>query len=425
MGRMPYRIAVANDVERPLSVSELTALVKGLLEDSLPSVLVEGEISNCRPASSGHLYFTLKDRGAMLQAVMFRYRSRDLGFEPADGKLVRARGPITVYAARGQYQMIVERLERAGEGDILAMLEERKRRLAKEGLFDDSRKRPLPRFPSRVAVVTSPTGAAIRDIVNVLRRRNAGLGVVVLPAAVQGEGAAAQIAEQIETANRLSLSDVIIVGRGGGSLEDLLPFSDEAVVMAIAASRIPVISAVGHEIDWALSDFAADLRAPTPSAAAELVSESRAALKAEVTQLAAELETAVRSRLDRARFLVERFEPSAVEARLMRVMMPSAHRLDDAREELARGMSAAIELRARRLELASRDLAAMSPEAVLARGFAVVRRAPGATSVGAAAGEVGGRGAAIRDAAEIAPGEELDITFARGKARASTLEVRT
>jgi exodeoxyribonuclease VII large subunit len=405
---------VNSDLERPLSVSEITAVVKELLEGSLPSVLVEGEVSNCRPASSGHLYFTLKDRGAMLQAVMFRYRSRDLGFEPADGKLVRARGPITVYAARGQYQMIVERLERAGEGDILAMLEERKRALAAEGLFDESRKQPLPRFPSRVAVVTSPTGAAIRDIVNVLRRRNAGLGVVVLPAAVQGEGAAAQIASQIATANRLSLGDVIIVGRGGGSLEDLLPFSDEAVVRAIAASRLPVISAVGHEIDWALSDFAADLRAPTPSAAAELVSESRATLKREIEQFAIAIETAVRSRLDRARLLVGRFEPSAVEARLMRLVMPSAHRLDDAREDLARRMSAAMDLRARRLELASRDLAATSPEAVLARGYAVVRRAAGAT--------VGGR--AVRDSSEIAVGDELDIAFARGGTRVTTLEVR-
>jgi exodeoxyribonuclease VII large subunit len=401
------------DKGRPLSVSEITALVKELLEGSLPSVLVEGEISNCRPASSGHIYFTLKDRGAMLQAVMFRYRTRGLGFEPADGTLVRARGSITVYAARGQYQLLVEGMERAGEGDILAMLEERKRRLASEGLFDDERKRALPRFPTRVAVVTSPTGAAIRDIVNVLRRRNAGLGIVVLPAAVQGEEAASQIAGQIETANRLSLGDVLIVGRGGGSLEDLLPFSDEAVVRAIASSRIPVISAVGHEIDWALSDFAADLRAPTPSAAAELVSESRSALEAEVAQLAAELETALRSRLERTRFILERFEPSAVEDRLMRVVLPFAHRLDDARDELAAAMSAAMEARSRRLEIASRELAAMSPEAVLARGFAVVRRADGT---------LGGK--AIREAAELSAGEELDIRFARGGALAKTLEVR-
>jgi exodeoxyribonuclease VII large subunit len=430
---LPYRIAVTKAQDRPLSVSELTALVKELLEGSLPPLVVEGEISNCRPASSGHLYFTLKDRGAMLQAVMFRYRTRGMGFEPADGMLVRARGSVTVYAARGQYQLLVEGMERAGEGDILAMLEERKRRLAAEGLFDDERKKSLPRFPSRIAVVTSPTGAAIRDILNVLGRRNAGLGVAVLPAAVQGEEAAAQIAAQIETANRLKLGDVIIVGRGGGSLEDLLPFSDELVVRAIAASRIPVISAVGHEIDWALSDFAADLRAPTPSAAAELVSESREALAREVGQFAAEIETAIRSRLDRARLLLERFESSAVEARLQRVLMPSARRLDEARDELASAMSGAIELRSRRLELATRELEAMSPAAVLARGFAVVRPARAAGTGGssasgraaaAAAQAAAAQAAAIRDASMLGPGDRLDITFSRGTAAAEVLEVK-
>jgi exodeoxyribonuclease VII large subunit len=398
------------DQDRPLSVSALTALVKDLIEGSLPPLLVEGEVSNCRPASSGHLYFTLKDRSSMLQAVMFRYKARNMGFDPVDGMLVRARGSITVYAARGQYQMIVERLERTGEGDILAMLEERKRRLEAEGLFDDSRKRALPRFPSRVAVVTSPTGAAVRDIINVLARRNSGLNVVVLPAAVQGEEAAAQIARQIEASNRLSLGDVIIVGRGGGSLEDLLPFSDELVVRAIAASRIPVISAVGHEIDWALSDYAADLRAPTPSAAAELVSESRSALEREIGQFAAELATAMRSRLDRARLLLARFEPSAVEARLMRIFMPAARRLDDARDELSRGMGERVERLSRRLELAGRDLEAASPAAVLARGYSVVRLE-------------GGTGAALRDSSSIGPGSKLEISFARGKALAETLEV--
>jgi exodeoxyribonuclease VII large subunit len=393
---------------RPLSVSELTSLVKELLEGSLPPVTVEGEISNCRPASSGHLYFTLKDRGAMLQAVMFRYRTRGLGFEPADGMLVRARGSVTVYAARGQYQLLVEGMERAGTGDILAMLEERKRALAAEGLFDEERKKALPRFPSRIAVVTSPTGAAIRDILNILRRRNAGLDVVILPAAVQGEEAAGQIAGQIQTANRLKLGDVIIVGRGGGSIEDLLPFSDELVVRAIAESAIPVISAVGHEIDWALSDFAADLRAPTPSAAAELVSESRVALLREISQFKTELETAMRSRLDRARLLVQRFEPSAVEARLQRLIMPFARRLDDARDELVSGIKALLEDRSRRVELASRELLAASPEAVLARGFSVVRSA---------------EGRALRDSSSLRPGDRLEISFSRGSAAAEVLEV--
>ncbi|HRY55607.1 MAG TPA: exodeoxyribonuclease VII large subunit [Spirochaetia bacterium] len=400
--------------DRALNVTELTNMVKDLLEGTFPSVSVEGEITNCRPASSGHLYFALKDRSSMIQAVMFRYRTRALGFEPADGMLVRARGAVTVYAARGQYQLLVERMSIAGEGDLLAMLEERKRRLAAEGLFDEARKPPLPRFPERVAVITSPTGAAIRDILNVLGRRNSGIDVLVLPAAVQGEAAPAELVARLRQANRWGLGDVIILGRGGGSIEDLLAFSDEALVRAVAESRIPVISAVGHEIDWALSDFAASLRAPTPSAAAELVSESREALAAEAAHLASGLEAAMRGRLDRARLALGRFDPEAIESRFMRALLPATRRFDEAREELARGMREAMGEAARRLELASRELEAMSPEAVLARGFAVVRPALG----GAAGGD------AIRDAASLAAGQEVEIRFARGGAAARVEEVR-
>jgi len=420
------------------SVSELTGLVKDTLEGGFPAVLVEGEITNCRPASSGHLYFSLKDRQAMLQAVMFRYRTRGLGFEPADGVLVRARGAITVYAARGQYQLLCEGLERAGQGDLLAMLEERKRRLAAEGLFDESRKRALPRFPRRVAVVTSPTGAAVRDIINVLRRRNSGLALRVLPAAVQGEAAPREIAAQIERANRYDLGDILIVGRGGGSLEDLLAFSDEAVVRAVAASRIPVISAVGHEIDWALSDFAADLRAPTPSAAAELVSESREALAREVAQLSGELATAMRSRLDRARLLLGRFEPAAVEGRFMKLLHPRIRRLDEARDELAGRMRELAVGARHRLELARGALEASSPEAVLARGYAVVRLAsPSAVEAARTAADAGAgvarpgggsarpaEGPALRSSEGLKAGDLLDIRFSTGGARARTEEVR-
>lgn len=405
--------------EHVFAVSEITNLVKDLLEGTFPSVIVEGEITNCRPASSGHLYFSLKDRSAMIQAVMFRYRSRALGFEPADGMLVRARGSVTVYAARGQYQILVEKLSLAGSGDILAMLEERKRRLAAEGLFDEDRKPPLPRFPERVAVITSPTGAAIRDILNILGRRNAGIDVLVLPAAVQGEEAPAQLVARVRQANRWKLGDVIILGRGGGSLEDLLAFSDESVVRAVAESRIPVISAVGHEIDWALTDFAASLRAPTPSAAAELVSESRDALADEAAHLATELEASIRSRIDRARIALGRFDPEAIEGRFMRALLPAVRRFDDAREDLARGMGDALAERRRRLELASRDLAAMSPDAVMARGFAVVRRVSGA----AGGRSLASSGPAIRDAADLALGEDVDIRFSRGGVTARVLEV--
>lgn len=400
-------------------MTELTGLVKEILEGSFPRVLVEGEISNCRPASSGHLYFNLKDRTSMIQAVMFRYRTRGMGFEPADGMLVRATGAVTVYAARGQYQILVERMERAGEGELLAMLEERKRRLAAEGLFDAERKRPLPRFPERVAVITSPTGAAVRDILNILGRRNAGMRVTILPAAVQGEAAPAELVRQLRTANLHRLGDVIILGRGGGSLEDLLAFSDEELVREVAASRIPVISAVGHEIDWALTDFAADLRAPTPSAAAELVCESREALGAEVAQRRAELETSIRSRLDRARASLGRFQPEAVEGRFMRILLPVLRRFDDAKEDLVRGIRDALGGSRHRLELARLGLESASPEAILARGYAIVRRA---SPQEAAAGGAGGHDAvlapAVRDAAELEPGAGVHIQFSRGKARA-------
>ncbi|MDR2662034.1 MAG: exodeoxyribonuclease VII large subunit, partial [Treponema sp.] len=250
------------------TVSELTGLIQANLENAFPQVLVEGELSNCRPSSTGHLYFSLKDPGAKIDGVMFKNRLAFLGFEPRDGMLLRVRGRISVYPQRGNYQLVCEDMELAGAGNILAMLENRKRALAAEGLFDPERKKPIPRFPETVGVVSSPTGAAVQDILNILKRRAEGIRVIILPAPVQGVDAAPIIARRIEQANRWNLAEVLIVGRGGGSLEDLLPFSEEAVVRAVAESEIPVISAVGHEIDNALSDLAADLRAPTPSAAA-------------------------------------------------------------------------------------------------------------------------------------------------------------
>ncbi len=392
-----------------LSVSDLTGIVKSLLEESFPDVLVEGEISNWRPASSGHAYFTLKDAGAQLQAVMFRGRAARLAFRPKDGLLVRARGAVGVYAARGQYQMVVESMEPAGSGDILAMLEERKRRLAAEGLFDADRKPPLPDFPSRVAVITSPTGAAVRDILSVLRRRNAALGVVILPAAVQGDEAPAAIVRQLRAANAYGLGDVIILTRGGGSLEDLLAFSDEAVVRAVAASAIPVISAVGHEIDWSLSDYAASLRAPTPSAAAELVSESASALEGRVETAADTLALSMRARLERARLLVESFSAETLELRLERALQPARQRFDDALEAMERGMAESLAAARRRLSSASALLEAASPGAVLARGYAVVRRAES--------------GAVVRNASSLARGDRLAISFAEGRALSDIVEV--
>src|SRR6516162_870563 len=253
------------------SVSELTERLKGLLETQFPDVWVAGEISNLRPATSGHLYFTLKDANAQLRAVCFRNQARYLKFKPQDGVAVIARGRLSVYEARGEYQLIVEFLEPAGLGALQLAFEQLKSKLSAEGLLALQRKRALPLLPRTVGIVTSPTGAVIRDMLRVLRRRFRNLNVVLYPVRVQGEGAAEEILEGIECLNRRPGLEVIIVARGGGSLEDLWAFNEERVARAIAASRLPVISGVGHETDFTIADFAADLRAPTPSVAAELV----------------------------------------------------------------------------------------------------------------------------------------------------------
>ena len=383
---------------RKLTVSELTELIRQTLEGKFPQVFVEGELSNCRPSSTGHLYFTLKDSGASIQAVMFKNRIRSLSFEPKDGMLLRVKGAVSVYAQRGTYSIVVEEMERSGEGDILAMLEERKRKLAAEGLFDESRKRPIPRFPGTVAVVSSPTGAAVQDILNILRRRARGIRVVILPAPVQGAEAAAVIARRIEQANGWHLADVLIVGRGGGSLEDLLPFSEEVVVRAVAASKIPVVSAVGHEIDWALSDFAADLRAPTPSAAAELVSGNREETLEKVRFLADELCSSVKNRIERIRLLARPFGIDDLEYRFRSILQPRLLRFDEAKEALLENLEEKTSELRRRLDLAGASLEAASPLSALRRGFSVVMPLRN-----------GKTGPAIRRAQDVKSGDRLII----------------
>jgi len=322
----------------PFTVSQITSLIRDDLEEKYPDIIVEGEISNCKTAASGHLYFSLKDDQAILQAVMFRRDMISLSFVPRDGMKVWARGGISVYPARGQYQLITRSMREAGLGDILAMLEERKQRLAREGLFDESKKRSIPRFPSRVAVVTSPTGAAVRDIIRILRRRNPKVGILVLPAVVQGEEAAASIATRIHQANRWNLAEVLIIGRGGGSIEDLLPFSEEIVVRAIAASDIPVISAVGHETDWALSDYAADLRAPTPSAAAEMVCSELEMIYKEITHFQTLLTQSMIQALSQARQRLSAVSPRAMESFLVRRQFSFVQRFDTAVEIIRQHM---------------------------------------------------------------------------------------
>ena len=358
--------------EYRFQVSEITAHIKEILEQSFSTIAIEGEISNFRPAGSGHWYFTLKDRDAMIQAVMFKYRSARVAFTPADGQKVIVRGNISVYAKRGNYQIICDSMEKAGEGDILAMLEERKRKLAAEGLFAEEKKRPLPFFPTRIAVVTSPTGAAIRDILQVLGRRSSGLDVVVLPAPVQGDSAGAKIAAQIRRANYFQLGDVIITGRGGGSLEDLLPFSDEEVVRAVAESEIPVISAVGHEIDTALSDYAADVSAPTPSAAAEIVSKSREELSDRVHHLKDEMSTRIQNRVENAGLLIRQFTPENLEERFRQVLQPYQLHLDDAKEEAVRNLQDMLTSTRHRVDMLRSSIEGNSPLAILRKGYAVV-----------------------------------------------------
>lgn len=357
--------------DRYLTVSQLTDIIKQLLEDSFPPVAIEGEISNFRPSSAGHLYFSLKDDNAIIQAVMFRYRS-NLSFVPKDGMTVRVRGKLSVYAQRGNYQIIVDSMEKAGTGDILAMLEERKRRLAMEGLFDEENKRPLPFFPNTVGVVTSPTGAALQDILQIMNRRNPAINVTVLPCAVQGAEAAPQIVRCIETANRWHLADVLIVGRGGGSLEDLLPFSDEQVVRAVAASEIPVVSAVGHEIDWAISDFAADKRAPTPSAAAELCTPLLSEVSDTIERIKKDLYDTMQGKAEKARLLINGFSAESLELRFRTIEQPFLTRFDDAKDDLLKNMTEKCTALRQRIDNARLILEAADPKAILKRGYSMV-----------------------------------------------------
>lgn len=361
-----------NQADKIYQVSDLTFLIKEILESSFMALTVEGELSNFRPSSTGHWYFTLKDDDAMIQGVMFKGKSAGVRFQPKDGQRVKVKGTLAVYAKRGSYQIICSSMEISGEGDILAMLERRKQKLAGLGYFDLNRKKELPLFPSRVAVISSPTGAALRDILQVLGRRSSGLDVVILPVPVQGEGAGDEIAAQIKRANKYKLGDVIITGRGGGALEDLLPFSEESVVMAIADSEIPVISAVGHEIDTVLSDLAADFRAPTPSAAAEVVSSSREELGIKVKNLEKSISERLADKTEKIRLLVNQFTAENLERNFMQIIQPIFLRLDDAKEDSISILKEILLKKRHYIELVKGDLENSSPLTVLKRGYAVV-----------------------------------------------------
>jgi len=380
------------------AVSEITSLIKNNLEATFSSIVVTGEVSNFKAASSGHWYFSLRDADALLQCAMFRGSQRNTRVMPRDGDNVEVFGSVSVYPPRGSYQLIAQALRPAGRGTILQLLEERKERLAAEGLFQ--RELPIPSLPRSVVVVTSPTGAAIRDIIHVLRRRRDRIVIRILPVPVQGDGAGDRIAGAIAYASRHRLADTLIVGRGGGSLEDLLPFSDEAVVRAIAESQIPVISAVGHETDWALSDYAADLRAPTPSAAAEVVSLPARDLLETITRHREEIVRMYRRTIESLRGRLARFSEEEIRYRFRNYVQPWYQRLDEAKNALVDGVSRRLTAVRHRYQIASERIAALSPYEPLSRGYALVRRL--------------GTDEIVADAADTAVSESLRIQFRDG-----------
>lgn len=355
------------------SVTNLTLLIKDLLEQGFHNITLEGEISNFRPNASGHLYFTLKDENSQISAVMFRGKAWGLTFKPKEGDKVKVTGDISVYPPQGKYQINITKMEPAGQGNILQMLEERKQRLAAEGLFDQSRKKKIPFMPQTVGVVTSSTGAAIRDILQITKRRNPNVNVIILPSLVQGAGAGADIARQIKTASDFNLCDVLIVGRGGGSLEDLLCFSDEVVCRAIAECKIPVISAVGHEIDWALSDYAADLRAPTPSAAAEIAVPMKNDLLNAIHGFRNDMYQSISDRIAKLRLMVKTFDVGNMEQRFRSIQNNLMTRLANAQQNLINNMVQKTKETRLLVERHRQILEEASPQKILSRGYSMIR----------------------------------------------------
>jgi len=348
-------------------VRELVEHVCEQVEQEYSDIWVEGEISNCRPAPSGHLYFTLKDADAQLPVVLFRRQALLLRFKPEDGLHVLVRGRVSVYAQRGQLQLVGETIEPVGAGSLQLAFEQLKERLKAEGLFESARKRPLPAFPRSVGIVTSPTGAVIRDFLNIAGRRHAGLNVIVCPAAVQGEQATGEVESAMAQLNASGLVDVIVIARGGGSLEDLSAFNSERVARAIVASNVPVVSAIGHETDFTIADFVADLRAPTPSAAAELITEAQHRVAERVERLANRVDRAARFQLLRAHQLLDSIPLDRAERRMTAMLHRASQRLDDLGFRMESSVSELIRARGRELADLAADVLHHEPRQMLAR----------------------------------------------------------
>jgi len=430
--------------QKIFTVSELTSKIKGLLEEKFSFIWISGEISNFKIPSSGHYYFSLKDDAAQIQCVMFRGQNRKLKFLPEDGMQVTGFGRIGVYAPRGSYQVIFEYLEPSGYGALQAAFEQLKKKLEAEGLFDEARKRPIPFLPKRILIITSPTGAVVHDIIRVLHRRFENIAISILPVKVQGDEAASLITEAFALANELPDIDLVILARGGGSIEDLAPFNSESVARAIAGSRVPVISAVGHETDFTIADFVADLRAPTPSAAAELAVAVKTELVYTLSSLKCRMYKGLKKLIENRKMLVEGLKKrlrhparrindlrlktddlcfrmnGAMQRRITserqrlemnekrlfalspekRVQDARVH-LSDTSRRLFRATSVLVNGKRLAFLRISEHLRALDPEAILARGYSITHSLP--------------HRSIVRDASTVIPGQKLEIVLGRGR----------
>lgn len=366
--------AIANPQPHIYSVSEITRRIRGTLEREYPDVLVQGEISNFKQHTSGHLYFTIKDEGAQLSAVIWRSRADALLFTPQDGMKVIALGRITVYEVRGIYQLDVYELHPLGVGELQLAFEQLKEKLMKEGLFDLAHKKPIPEFPERIGIVTSPTGAVIRDMVNIISRRFPAVELILAPVRVQGYRAADEIAQAIGDLNAYGDVDVIIIGRGGGSLEDLWAFNEEVVARAIYASTIPIISAVGHEVDFSISDFVADLRASTPSAAAELVVRDRHELLDILSNYCYTMTQRLQDFLDSERKRIQHLVESYAFNQPRDLVRQYSQRVDEVDRRLGEILTHRFELLRRKWEELRKRIESVNPEQVLRRGYVIIYR---------------------------------------------------
>ncbi|RKX18495.1 MAG: exodeoxyribonuclease VII large subunit [Candidatus Zixiibacteriota bacterium] len=393
-----------------LSVTELTKSIKLLLEDNFPRLWVEGEISNYIQHTSGHKYFTLKDENAQIRCVMWKGMGRYLSFEPENGMKVKACGQVTVYEKSGQYQLVVSTMQPAGVGELEIAFQQLKMKLEKEGLFDESRKKPIPEYPEKIGVITSPTGAAIRDIIDIISRRAPWVEIVIRPTLVQGEGASSDIVEAINEFNSFKEVDLLIVGRGGGSIEDLWPFNEESTARAIFSSELPVISAVGHQVDFTIADFVADLRAPTPSAAAEMAVPDGSELKGHFVERYRRLCQIqfdnIQSGKDRLKGLTARYGLR----KPMEIITTRTQRLDELTQSFHKTASYMIEKFKSRLSVLTSRLESASPVNIMNRGYAYVSSPV--------------TGVNIKSYVEVAIGDEVDVRLYKGGFTAGVTKIR-